>query len=419
MRTVRRIFEMVAGGSTLYAIKQTLDASGIPSPRGLLWNVTTIREIVKDDVYRPHTFEELEGLVSPEVAARLEPGRQYGVFWFNTKRRTEMQVAESGPNGRTYRRKVKTVNKPREEWVAVPISDAGIPCELVEAARVALKTNTWVSSAGERFWELSGGIVRCGLCGRRMSPSTTKKGGKTYHYYRCDKRWQGNAAACAHEKHHNADKLEQMVWVFVSDYLKNPEKLRTGLERMMEEKRKDLRGNPEQEAKAWLDKLAEADRMRVGYQELAAKGFMTFEELGAELQELEDTQQMAQRELEALERERDELRELERDVAALLEAYEGTIPEHLENLTPEERHHVYKVLQLGCLLRPKGPPELTGVFVFNASNVREAKSVRWSPSARTSGKLSRSLPDRPSPPKPPSGAAWPVPGRDGGRATGS
>ena len=175
--------------------------------------------------------------MSPEVAVQLKPERVYGVLWFNTKRRTETQVAEAGPNGRSYRRKVKTVTKPREEWIAVPVPDAGIPRELVDAARTTLRANARTSSAEERFWELSGGIVRCRLCGRRMSPSTTKKGGKTYHY-RCDKRWQGNAAACSHEKHHRADRLEQMVWVFVSDYLKNPERLRTGLERMVEEKRK-------------------------------------------------------------------------------------------------------------------------------------------------------------------------------------
>src|SRR5919107_284415 len=34
MVTVRRVFEMVAGGSTLYAVKQALDAAGTPSPTG-------------------------------------------------------------------------------------------------------------------------------------------------------------------------------------------------------------------------------------------------------------------------------------------------------------------------------------------------------------------------------------------------
>ncbi len=247
-----------------------------------------------------------------------------------------------------------------------------------------------------------------------MSPSTTLKGGKSYHYYRCDKRWQDGANACSHGKHHRADKLEQMVWEFVLDYLKNPEKLRDGLERMLEEKRRAMRGDPEREAKAWLEKLAEADRMRSGYQELAAKGLMTFEELGARLEELESTRQAAQRELEALEGRREELRTLERDAAALLETYQEEVPERLENLTPEERHHIYRLLQLGCLLRPDAPPELTGVFALNAPRVREMDSEQWSPSARNPGiHLPWLPPDGPRLPPPPAEATELAPGRGG------
>jgi hypothetical protein len=143
---------------------------------------------------------------------------------------------------------------------------------------------------------------------------------------------------------------------------------------MLEAKRVGLRGDPEVEAKAWLDKLAEVETTRAGYQQLAAKGLMTFEELAARLDELESTRQTAQRELAALEGKRDELRALEQDAAALLETYENTIPEQLDNLTPEERHHIYKLLQLRCLLRPDAPPELTGVFMANAPKVRKTGS---------------------------------------------
>src|SRR5215218_6352216 len=164
-----------------------------------------------------------------------------------------------------------------------------------------------------------------------------------------------------------------MVWKFVLDYLKNPEKLRIGLKRMLNEKRNDLCGDPEREARMWLDKLAEADRMRAGYQELAAKGLMTFEELGARLEELEDTRQVARRELQALEGKQAELRDLEQNIAGLLSAYAEAVPTKLDNLGPERRHHVYKVLRLGCVLRPEGPPELTGVFVADGSKVSEDK----------------------------------------------
>lgn len=99
-------------------------------------------------------------------------------------------------------------------------------------------------------------------------------------------------------------------------------------------------------------------------------------------QELEDARRTARRELEALEGKRDELRELQRDAAALLEAYEGTVPEELENLAPEERRHIYNLLQLRCLLRPNEPPELTGVFAAGLPKVRDVEGVWRSTSAK-------------------------------------
>jgi polyhydroxyalkanoate synthesis regulator phasin len=80
---------------------------------------------------------------------------------------------------------------------------------------------------------------------------------------------------------------------------------------MIEEERNSLQGDSEREVKARLNELAEADRMRSGYQELAAKGLMTLDELGTKLQELEETSKTARRELEALSRRRKKMAELE------------------------------------------------------------------------------------------------------------
>ena len=98
-----------------------------------------IREIVLNDVYKPHTFEEIGELVSPEVAERLGPQKRYDVWWFNSGRRTRTQVAERGPDGGSYRQRQKVRLKPHDEWIAVPVPDASVPRELVEAAREAIK----------------------------------------------------------------------------------------------------------------------------------------------------------------------------------------------------------------------------------------------------------------------------------------
>jgi site-specific DNA recombinase len=75
MRVVRHIFEMVGvEGSSLRAVRRALGADGLPTPGGRRhWSQMFVRSVIMDDVYRPHTHEELKALVSPEVAARLDP----------------------------------------------------------------------------------------------------------------------------------------------------------------------------------------------------------------------------------------------------------------------------------------------------------------------------------------------------------
>src|SRR3712207_3360892 len=82
MRIVRRIFREVAEGTTLRAIGLALEREGVPTPRGArFWDRGFYRRCVLDDVYQPHTFEEVAAVVSPEVAARLDPERLYGLWW--------------------------------------------------------------------------------------------------------------------------------------------------------------------------------------------------------------------------------------------------------------------------------------------------------------------------------------------------
>jgi hypothetical protein len=71
--------------------------------------------------------------------------------------------------------------------------------------------------------------------------------------------------------------------------MKDPEQLRGDIDRMIELEKKGSHGDPEREVKVWFDKVAEVNQMRRGYQEQAAKGYMTLDELAAALSELEET----------------------------------------------------------------------------------------------------------------------------------
>jgi hypothetical protein len=92
---------------------------------------------------------------------------------------------------------------------------------------------------------------------------------------------------CCHKKNYRAGETEETVWGVVSELMRDPEQLRVDLDRMIEQERRSMRGYPEKEAETWLRELSEADRKRSGFQDLAAEGLITIDELREKLTELD------------------------------------------------------------------------------------------------------------------------------------
>jgi len=366
MRVVRRIFRMVGTeGHSMNAVFKTFERERLPTPGGgKHWDRAFFRIAILDDVYRPHTYQEVEKLVSPEVAAGLDREKLYGIWWYNRLRVRTRQVSEPSENGRRYRREARFTVKNKEEWVAVPVPYAGIPREVVDAARAAIRDNRVPSKAGRRFWELSGGILRCATCGHTTANHSVRANSGTHyhHYYYCRNHHKHGDAECTHRKNHRAPDLEGRVWDLISGLLKDPERLRVGLDEMIEAERAGMRGDPEAEALAWLDKIAVLDSKRSRYQDMAAEGHITFAELGAKLQELEGQRTRAEEELDNLQLRRARLEDLERDRETLLKEYAGLVPEELDELTGEDRHQAYRMLRLQVFVFPNGDLEVRGVL---------------------------------------------------------
>ena len=238
MANVWRIFRMVGvEGHTIYAVKVAFDREGIPTPGGAAyWSKKTIRDVILDDSYKAHDATEIaslvaEGLLSEEVAARLDAEERYGIWWYNRRRVRRKQTSEMGPHGPVYRTRVASEEKPRKEWIAVPISNAGISRDWVDAAREAIKYNRPISSAGRRLWPLSGGVFQCGGCGRRMFPNGSAGHNKrSYVYYRCPKRIAHGPDACTHRKQYRAEKVETAAWTVVSRLLTDLAKVRVAID---------------------------------------------------------------------------------------------------------------------------------------------------------------------------------------------
>ena len=100
MQFVRRIFSMAVDGMSFKAIKHVFEREGIPTPQGAeFWDRAFFRRCTMDDVYRPHSFEEIAAVVSPDVAARLDPDQRYGLWWFNRRGVRAKQVSEPSESG--------------------------------------------------------------------------------------------------------------------------------------------------------------------------------------------------------------------------------------------------------------------------------------------------------------------------------
>ena len=179
MGSVSRLFRMVGvEGKALLAVKRVFDGEGVPTTRsGRYWHVTTLRDMILNDVYRPHTNEELAALadvgnISTEVLTTLSPESLYGIAWYN-RHKVETIPGES---------QIKTP-RPRSEWIAMPAPDSGVPRKWVDAARERIRDNVRPSDAGRRYWNLKG-LSYC-PCGARLKPLTVRKKNGIHFYYIC------------------------------------------------------------------------------------------------------------------------------------------------------------------------------------------------------------------------------------------
>src|SRR5918993_3849863 len=172
---------------------------------------------------------------SPRTWDRLDPEKQYGVWYFNRRRYVTKQVSVNGPGGRSYRRTTKVFDNHAR-------SGSPCPCRSREyrasgwTPREAIKDNQRQSANGERFWELSSGVLFCAECGCRMTVRATldSRNHQRYCYYRCPKRERHRVQKlCINGKHYRAAEAEATVRDLISRLLKHPERLRAGLDEMI------------------------------------------------------------------------------------------------------------------------------------------------------------------------------------------
>jgi site-specific DNA recombinase len=361
MKIVEKIFRMAASGMGPKAMQTRLYAEGIPSPTGKdMWPHRILKvQIVLNDLYKPHTYEEIAPLLSGEVAAKLDPDKLYGIWWYNRRNVTKIygSVADLD-GGRRYVTRTSVRTRDEQEWIAVPVPSY-LPRNVVDQARLMIESRTGLERKHQaRQWELKG-VLRCS-CGQNMITNTSRYKDSAYHYYRCKREAAYGRDACP-QRTIRIERVEPLVCEFVVDVLSDPDTIRRGLESLVQRELDEGQRNPEILAKALTEKLSDNSRLRRAYQDQQAAGLMTFEELASRLEELKATRGELEAELEVVERTRQKVMDLERDREAVLTSLADSIPEALDELTGEEINKVYRKLRLRIVPSEEGF-DTTGVL---------------------------------------------------------
>lgn len=215
---IHRIFSQVAQGIAMGKISTDLTEAGIAPPKNSkFWTPTQIRLFIKNEVYK---------------------GDFYAHRWQHIK---VQKPTKDGLSKRIVQRKVE---RPREEWIHVPVPPI-VSKELWEAANRIIQQNKKMARRNAKHPYLLTGLVHCAQCGRVYVGTTSrlnhgKPRKRPYRGYRCARHSAPHhilAASSCDNGDIKCDILDGAVWHVICDVLLQPDVLIEALEQSIQSDR--------------------------------------------------------------------------------------------------------------------------------------------------------------------------------------
>lgn len=254
----------------------------------------------------------------------------------------------------------------------VDLSEAGLPRELVGAARERISDNTRrpPSTSTQRFWQLSGGIACCAGCGSVLSShAVPRNNGGHRFYYRCRQRYSNGPRDCTNTRTTRAEPLEEAVWDTVRLILSHPELVLSQYDKYVERRKAQLRGDPNREAHEIVERLERLERRRSGYLDLAADGDMSREELRLKLAETDEQREALRQALREVRDRQEMIQRLQQDREMMFRRYSAMRNIDLRKIVPENRRRVLQALRMRVELDENGDARISGVFDVDITEV--------------------------------------------------
>ena len=200
-QVVREIFAAyLERGLSVRQIALWLRERGIPSPTGKpIWGTSTIDRLLRNEAY-------------------------IGTMYYNRHESLE----GSGPRG-ARNRKTRQRERPREEWIAIPVP-AIIDRDTFERVKHVTRDNSqWNPRGAEPGAWLLRGLVQCGHCHVTCHAQRMRGRNGTFHrYYHCpnhDVLRAGSEDRRCPERNIRANELDQYVFEQVRQALLDPQQL--------------------------------------------------------------------------------------------------------------------------------------------------------------------------------------------------
>jgi site-specific DNA recombinase len=273
--------------------------------------------------------------------------------------------------GRTTGRATKIVERPREEWVHIPVP-AIITPEAFERAGQRLADNKRFASRNAKVPSLLQGLAACSGCGYAYYRTSTRTTNKTIYYYRClgsdDYRYPGGRV-CTH-KPVRADYLDQVVWDHITALLADPALIRAEIDRRLDQARVS---DPVTAQRARLQAAltqagAAVSRMIQAYQEQ----LITIDELRARIPDLRNRETSLRAQVEALDSQLAD-RQIYLKLADDLEGFLAGLRHNADTCTVPERQRILRLLVKDVLI---GPEKITIRHRATSSHARFSTSLR-------------------------------------------
>src|SRR5205809_5167928 len=200
-------------GATIADLTRWLSDAGVPTRTGKTrWDRSVIWGMLRNPAYAG------QAVFGKTMVVNQSPG---------LNRRARLQ-------GRHTPRAVKTVDRPREQWLHIPVP-AIISQDTFDRVARRLEDNKRFASRNSKTPSLLQGLAACSGCGYSYYRSSTRTTNKKIYYYRClgsdDYRYEGGRV-CAN-KPVRADYLDQVVWDPITGLLTNPQLIQAEVDKRL------------------------------------------------------------------------------------------------------------------------------------------------------------------------------------------